>query len=115
VQSHTFWHPNFKHEAKRLNEDNYKIFVDNHWDARKRCSKTKCTGGSLCSHGPSEYTTRFWKTVQPPWGMRRRSQSSVERRPAQIRSCLYRLALFSDEYVGPRFLSFIKAAEDSVK
>ena len=29
VQSHTYWHPNFAHEAKRLDQHSYAAFVDN--------------------------------------------------------------------------------------
>lgn len=28
VQSHTFWHPNFKHEKARLSPDKYRVFVE---------------------------------------------------------------------------------------
>ncbi|MBN2722207.1 MAG: polysaccharide deacetylase family protein [Campylobacterales bacterium] len=41
VESHTYWHPNFKHEKKRLSPDDYIKFVDKQIAGSKHVLKEK--------------------------------------------------------------------------
>lgn len=50
VQSHTYWHPNFRTERRRGSAASYRAFID---DQLQR-SKHGCKHASICSPGPSE-------------------------------------------------------------
>jgi peptidoglycan/xylan/chitin deacetylase (PgdA/CDA1 family) len=115
VQSHTFWHPNFNHEAKRLNERDYNIFVDN---------QLKHSKAVLENEVHHEITTLAWPFGIDNAFLEERAASagyqaafSMECRPATSLDSLMSLprCLVSDDYVGPRFLSFIKRAENLAK
>ena len=115
VQSHTFWHPNFKHEAKRLNERDYKIFVDNQLGRSKAVLENEVQGRITMLAWPFGIHDSFLEDRAAAVGYE--AGFSIECRAAASSDSLMSLprCLVSDEYVGPRFLSFIKGAEGSVK
>jgi peptidoglycan/xylan/chitin deacetylase (PgdA/CDA1 family) len=115
IQSHTFWHPNFKHEAKRLNEPNYKLFVDNQLGRSKAVLENEVQRRITMLAWPFGIHDPFLEDRAAALGYE--AAFSIECRSATGSDSLMSLprCLVSDEYVGPRFLSFIRGAEESVK
>lgn len=115
VHSHTFWHPNFKQEAKRLDEHSYETFVDNQLQKSKAILESEL-------HRPINLLA--WPFgINDPFLVGRASAAgyeagfSIECRAATLSDPVMSLprCLVSDEYVGPRFLQFIRAAMASSK
>lgn len=110
VQSHTFWHPNFSHEAKRLDELSYNAFVDN------QLRRSKAVLQNELNRPVNLLAWPFG--IYDPFLMERASAAgyqagfSIDCRAATQCDPVMSLprCLVSDEYVGPRFLQFIRAA-----
>ena len=57
IQSHTFWHPNFKIEKKRLAPAAYERFTQDQLVKSKAVLEASWAARSTCWHGPSASTT----------------------------------------------------------
>ncbi|HEY1948945.1 MAG TPA: polysaccharide deacetylase family protein [Bryobacteraceae bacterium] len=115
VQSHTFWHPNFKQESKKLNSATYAVFVD----TQLRRSKTML----------QERLGRPVDLLAWPFGiydsylLNRASAAgyeagfSIECRAATGADPILSLprCIVPDEVAGPRFLRFLDAAIRSAR
>lgn len=110
IESHTYWHPNFKREAKKRASADYNTFVD----MQLRKSKTRL----------EEQFKRPIPLLAWPFGiydaalLRRASATgyeaafSIDGRAASAADNMMALprCLVMDEYVGPRFLRFLDSA-----
>lgn len=113
VQSHTYWHPNFNHEAKRLSEQSYAAFVDTQLQKSKTALEREL-------HRP--ITLLAWPFgIYDPFLIKRASSAgyqaafSIDCRAVTSSDPLMSLprCLVSDDYVGPRFLQFLNSTTKS--
>ena len=110
IESHTFWHPNFKQESKRLNPTAYGAFVDNQLRNSKTVLEEKLNHRiSLLAWPYGIYDTYL---VSRASAAGYTAAFSMECRAATVLDPMMALprCLVSDEDVGPRFLRFIENA-----
>ena len=115
IQTHTFWHPNFKQEAKNLDQSAYAAFVDRQLRHSKAVLEEKL-------NRPVGLLAWPFGVYDPYLMNRARSIGyeagfSIECRAATASDPLMALprCLVSDEDVGPRFLRFINSAIRSAR
>lgn len=116
VQSHTYWHPNFKQEAKKLDHAAYVAFVDMQLKRSKSTLESKM-------HAP--ITLLAWPFgIYDPYLMKQAAAAgyaaafTIDRRAATTADPIMGLprCLVLDEDIGPRFVrlldSFARTAHD---
>jgi peptidoglycan/xylan/chitin deacetylase (PgdA/CDA1 family) len=115
VQSHTFWHPNFRQESEKRDRVGYAAFVDMQLE-RSRCILEQKLKRPVNLLG--------WPFgIYDPYLMKRASAAgyeagfSIECRAATASDPIMALprCLVSDEEVGPRFLRFLDSAIRSAR
>jgi len=115
IQSHTFWHPNFKQEAKKLDQSAYAAFVDRQLRRSKTVLEEKLNRPVGLLAWPfgiyDPYLMNRARSIGYEAGF------SIECRAATASDLLMALprCLVSDEDVGPRFLRFINSAIRSAR
>lgn len=110
VQSHTYWHPNFKHDAKRLDALSYKAFVDKQLRLSKAVLQSRFDQPIDVVAWPFGIYDSFVLQRAPAAGYQ--AGFSIDGRAATLSDPVMSIprCLVSDAYVGPRFLQFIRAA-----
>ncbi len=115
IQSHTFWHPNFKQDSKKLDQAAYAAFVDMQLRRSKAMLQQKLKR-------PIDLLAWPFGIYDPYLLNRARNAGydagfSIECRAATASDPLMALprCLVSDEDIGPRFLRFIQSAIRSAK
>lgn len=110
VESHTYWHPNFKQESKKLDEGAYKKFVDVQLRRSRDVLEERL-------HRPIDLLA--WPFgIYDPFLISRATAAgyqaafTIDCRAATMADPVMALprCLVSDEYVGSRFLRFIDSA-----
>ena len=56
IQSHTYWHPNFKTEKRRLSAEAFQSFMTMQFAKPRTVLKNKLVWTRICSRGPSAST-----------------------------------------------------------
>ncbi len=115
VQSHTFWHPNFRHEAKKLDARAYKIFVDNQLQRSKAVLEKQLSRPVHTLAWPFGIYDPFLMDSASAAGYQ--AAFSIDCRAATSSDPMMSLprCLVSDEFIGPRFLQFITGAMASAR
>jgi peptidoglycan/xylan/chitin deacetylase (PgdA/CDA1 family) len=115
IASHTFWHPNFKHEAKKLDRDAYARFADTQLGRSRLVLEARL-------HQPVNLLA--WPFgIYDSYLMNRASAAgyvaafSIECRAATASDPIMSLprCLISDEETGPRFLRFLDSVIRSAR
>ncbi|MFL6446152.1 MAG: polysaccharide deacetylase family protein [Bryobacteraceae bacterium] len=113
IESHTFWHPNFKTEKKHLDGSSYPLFVNTQLERSKDV---------LSRELDRPIDLLAWPFgIYDPFLISRASAAgygaafSIECRAAKESDPLMSIprCLVADEYVGTRFPSFMRAAISS--
>ena len=115
IESHTYWHPNFKHEAKKRTPADYSAFVD----MQLRKSKAKLEERLK---RPVDLLAWPFGIYDPPLLARASAAGyeaafSIDGRAASAADNMMALprCLVMDEYVGARFLRFLDSAIQRAK
>ena len=110
IESHTFWHPNFKQESKKLDRDQYEAFVDDQLRKSKAVLEEKLGRPVTLLAWPFGIYDTYLMSRASAAGYT--AAFSIECRAATGADPMMALprCIVSDEDVGPRFLRFIENA-----
>jgi peptidoglycan/xylan/chitin deacetylase (PgdA/CDA1 family) len=115
VQSHTYWHPNFKREARRLSEHDYQALVDTQLGRSKVALQDNLQRTVNLLAWPFGIYDSFLMNRAKAAGYE--AGFSLDCRAVTASDPVMALprCLVSDEYVGTRFVRFIESAVNSAR
>jgi peptidoglycan/xylan/chitin deacetylase (PgdA/CDA1 family) len=115
VQSHTFWHPNFKQESKRLNRVAYGTFVERQLRQSKAVIEQKLARPVTFLAWPFGIYDPY--LIEQATAAGYRAAFSIECRAAKRSDPIMAIprCLVSDEDIGGRFIRLLDSAIQSAK